>query len=347
MTTKKVTTAKAITKALAVQVWYGENQSLLKLELARWQDEFRKKYPDAQVTKLEYEAKAPAEQVAALHQATRSGGLFATRRFVVVRGALSAEAKSDMAELVRSVIQAPPSELVLILAEGAKVTWSKPLYKLAKELAGSDRLAIREFVNLEPKALEAWVAARVREQGASCAPGVAQQLARIVGNDFFRLNQEIAKLVAYRKGDPIKLADLDLLVESQVEEDVFAFIDAVGRRDVGAAQASLLRQLNQGTSPQNLVGLLAWHLRVLTSVRSALDEAKTRLTAKELAVALKLHPYVVSKTLQHIPYYSKARLASLYMELSDLDVKLKTRRLKPEVLFALFLSKLATLSLGK
>jgi DNA polymerase-3 subunit delta len=114
-----------------------------------------------------------------------------------------------------------------------------------------------------------------------------------------------------------------------------------------AATAALNKQFDQGVSPQQLVGLLAWHLRVLTGVRLALDEATGRPQARELADQLGLHPFVVTKALQQIPYYSAERLTWLYGELSNLDVALKTSQADPEVLFGLFLSKLATLSVVK
>ena len=60
-----------------------------------------------------------------------------------------------------------------------------------------------------------------------------------------------------------------------------------------------------------------------------------------MAAELNLHPYVVNKALAQIPYYTKDRLKFLYNELSDLDVKLKSTRLDPQMLFDLFISHLA------
>ncbi len=331
-------------KVSAIQVWYGENQSLLTLEVARWREEFAKRHPQATITRLEYTVAEAAEFAGELHQAAYGGGMFADKHLVVVYDVLRAEPKGEVVELVKTLCKEPPEGLFLLLVETEKVAWSKPLPAALKKLEG---ITLREFTNLSPVKLEAWVMARAKLEGGVVPPSVARLLVALIGNDFFKLAQEVAKLVAYRGGGEVKASDLDLLVTSTLQDDVFVFVEAVGRRDMKAATAALTRQFNQGVSPQQLVGLLGWQLRVLTGVRLALDAATGRPSAKDLADTLGLHPFVVTKALQQIPYYSADRLAWLYGELSDLDVALKTSSADPEALFGLFLSKLATLSVVK
>jgi DNA polymerase-3 subunit delta len=337
----------SIQKKLApIQLWYGENQSLLALEVARWQAEFRKRHPQATITRLEYTLGKAKEFVASLHSAVYGGGLFTEKRLVIIYDVLQAEAKSETADLIKTLSAMPPAGVFILLIETEKVSWSKPFPSAIRKLA-EEKIITREFSNLTPPELEKWIIARAKVEGGNMPPSAARLLAALVENDFFKLSQEVAKLVAYRGKGEIKAADLDLLVTSTLQDDVFVFVEAVGKRDFKAASAALARQFEQGVTAQSLVGLLAWHLRVLTSVRLALDEAKTKLSPREIAGELGLHPYVVTKALQQIPYYSQDRLLWLYSELSELDVQLKTSRTAPEVLFGLFLSKLATLKLAK
>lgn len=344
MPVKKPVTKRA-SQSSVVQLWYGENQPMLELELMRWQEEWHKKYPGAAVTKLNYEASQADDLASALSQAAFGGSLFSDRRLLILTDFLKAEAKSELAVGLKALCSNPPSGTFVVLAETGKVAWSKPLPAALKELAEAGAVTRREFLPLAPIELERWIAAQVKREGGQVAPGAARLLAALVGDNGLLLTQEIAKLVAYRGREPIRAADLDALVTSPLEEDVFVFLDAVGKRDLAAAHGAVLRQLEQGTSAQSLVGLLAWHLRVLTSVRVALDRATTRPSARELAQTLALHPFVVSKALQQIPYYSRDRLAWLYKELSALDVKLKSSRVEPSALFAVFLGKLANLKL--
>ena len=334
-------------KAASIQVWYGANQSLLTLELRHWHEEFSKRHPGAVFTRLTYEAKAEAELAQNVHQAAYGGGLFSDKRLVVLEGFFKAEAKGKLVEELKKILAEPPTGVFLVLIETGKVAWSKPLPTFVREQEQEGKLTVREFADLAPLELESWIMARGKSVGGKFTPPVARLLAAMVGGDFLQLEQEIAKLTAYRQGAEVKAADLDLLVRGKMQDDVFALVEAIGRRDFVRAQQVLQNQFALGTSPQSLVGLLAWHLRVLTGVRSVLDSGKGKRSSRELGQELGLHPFVVSRALQQIPYYSMERLTWLYGELSELDVKLKSTRVDSQTLFSVFLGKLATLRLGK
>ncbi len=335
---------KANKLATTVQVWYGPNQPLLELELARWVELFRSKHPGAQVVRLTYDKSAEGSQAEAIHQAT-AGGLFSRKQLLIFSGFFACDAKGELGGAVLDVAQNPPEGTVVVLREGAKVTWSRGLARECKKLGEAKELTPREFLNLSDLELERWVVVRAQAEGASLGTGVARRLAQATAGDVLRLSQELAKLTAYANGREVTVHDLDLLVSGQPEDDVFAFTDAVGRRDFATAQATLLRQFDQGVSPQSLVGLLAWHLRTLAGVRNAVDRKGSRVAARELADEIGLHPFVVTKALQQIPYFSAERIAWFYRELSDLDVALKTSPVDPRVRFGFLLSKLATLGL--
>jgi len=334
-------------KSSPIQLWYGENKSMIQLEAQGWVDLFRDKYPQAKVTKLVYKASGVDELLRELNQATRGGGFFATKKLVILTDFLKVETKTDLAEFIKTLITSFPEDLVLLLIETGKVAWSKGLAATMKEVAEKKQVTLREFKNLDSSELEKWIEARVKKEGGKIASGVARLLAALVGNDFIKLTNEISKLVHYRQGADIRAVDLDTLVTSTMPEDIFVFIEAVGKRDFAAANVALEKQLAQDTSPQQIVAMLGWQLRVLMSVRTALDNTSSRPQARELAESLGLHPYVVTKALQQIPYYSRARLVQLYNDLSALDVKLKSSRQSPKVLLAWFLGKLASLRVGK
>lgn len=344
---KDKTTVKPVNNNIATnQLWYGENQSLLSVELAHWVDLFRAKYTGAEVKRFEYSEANESELTVALHQAVNGGSLFTKKVFLIIYNALSAELKSEFGNLIQQACGQKSADYVLVLVENKKVAWSKPLPKALKKIEDSGTLKLKEYLNLSLIDLEKWIVTRVREEGGKFAPQAVRQLAQSLNNDFFALSNEISKLIAWRSGEEVCVADVDLFVAPKLVDDVFAFIDAVGRRDIPQAQATLARQFEQGTSPQSLIGLLAWHVRVLALVRQALDNSSQRAAARELATELGLHPFVVTKTLQQIPYYSAEKISWLYSELSDLDIKLKSTRTDPQVLFGMFLSKLSTLRLG-
>ncbi len=340
MSVKKITKDIKPVLTSSIQLWHGENQSLLSVELVKWINIFRNKYPQAKVLQLDCEQSNETKIVEALHQIISGGSLFSQRILIVLHGVLTIDIKSQLAGLIEQAFMQKSSELVMILVENKKVLWSKALAKTFKKAAESGELKIKEFKNLSITDIELWILDKTKRSGGKISSSAARHLATVTGNDFWALDNQIAKLMAWRKGEEIIVADIDLLVSPKTEDDIFSFIEAVGRRDIRLAQWVLNRQFNAGTSPQSLVGLLAWQLRVLGLIRQALDNSQQRMTPKQLANTLNLHPFIISKALQQIPYYSAERIAWLYGELSSLDIRLKNSRTEPEVLFSLFLNKL-------
>ncbi len=162
----------------------------------------------------------------------------------------------------------------------------------------------------------------------------------LVGENYFQLYNEVAKLVAYAKNRTISVEDVNLLVVPVGQDNAFAFTDAIARRDYAQALIVFKNQLEFGATPQSLLGLLTWQMRALVSVREQLDNSSVKPLAREISEQPGLHSFVVTKVLQQIPYYSRERLAWLYGELVDLDLKLKTSSQDPVVLFTIFLGRM-------
>ncbi|MFH1112039.1 MAG: DNA polymerase III subunit delta [Patescibacteria group bacterium] len=335
MTVKSLAAQKNKAKS-AIQFWYGENQSLLQVELKRWQQEFHKRHPGAYIERIE---RSGEEVLSKISQVLKGVGLFNEIKLVILFDFAykSDEAADYIAEHITNLAKGT----FVIIVERNKINNQNKLVKKLKKITQDGLVNSKEFLDFNPHELEVWIAARVKQEGGKISSSTASLLGSLVGNNFLLLEQEIGKLVAYAGTREIKAADLDLLVAQKIEEDVFAVIDAVGRRDFKQAIRKLEEQFAAGASPQGLVGMLAWHLRVLWQVREYLD-LRPRAPAKEIAAELNLHPYVVTKVLTQIPHYHIKKLKLLYQELSDLDVKLKSTRLDPQMLFDLFLSRLAT-----
>lgn len=327
----------------AVHLWFGENQSWLAVELDRWRAEFKKRQSGALCLTLQYESKETADLYNKVKEVCYSGGLFVNTKLLILKDFLSVEAKSSLAELLLKVAAQPTDGLYLLFIESGKIAWSKNLAKKFKELVDQGAIKSKDYMSLSPAELEKWIVDKVRSEGGKISANTARLFASLVGNDFLQLNNDIAKLLALRGEAEIRTTDLDSLVSVQLKDDVFAFVEAIGKRRVPEALEILKRQFDQGVAAQSLLGMTTWHFRVLMSVRQLMDKTGNRLSSREVAQELKLHPFVVAKTLQQLPYYSSKSLADLYKELHELDIKLKTSKLEPEVLFSVFLSRLSNL----
>lgn len=333
-------------KTSSVHFWFGENSEFLQFELARWKEEFAKRHPQGAVITLEFKTSEEEVLAGRLIHDVASQGLFSQRRFIVLKNFSKVDAQSELTKFLLILPEKTTSEVSVLLVEEGKINLNKGLAQSLVKLAESEKISAREFNKFSASELERWVMTRATQKSANLSPEVARLLAAAVGSNFFALDQEIDKLAAYAQGRTVKTSDIDELVPVRLVEETFALVEAVGRRDFGDASAIISQQFKQGANAQALVGMLAWHFRTLAGVRLSLDSSGGKTPSKDLAKELGLHPFVVSRALQQIPYYPLERLRWLYGELSDLDVKLKTSSIDPKVLFSLFLSKLATLKVS-
>ena len=76
--------------------------------------------------------------------------------------------------------------------------------------------------------------------------------------------------------------------------------------------------------------------RILIQVKEASQrQGNNNLIAKELEI----HPFVVQKTVAQTSKYTFEELQKIYNNLQEIDLKLKTSKISPEVLFTRFLFK--------
>ncbi len=261
----------------------------------------------------------------------------AAGRLVVVEGWLASKPKADAQErAVALLLRAGTTRIVL--REGA-LTPAQLKGRLATAVAASG--AVEVFAPLAGRALTDWYVSRTRELGGQLTSAAADLLAAAVGDDLWRADGELRKLTAYARGRNIEPADVRALTPARWQEETFALADAIGSRAAAAALRHSRQLLAHGVSAPELLGMVAWQFRNLLGVkRLATDEPG--LTAGQIAVQLKLHPYVARKTLQQCARFTLDELVATYRQLLAVDLKLKTGLADHGVLFDLLLLRLAS-----
>ena len=141
---------------------------------------------------------------------------------------------------------------------------------------------VRRLESPGPGRLAPWIAERAAALGIRLETGAARELAdRIAGpgseGDVDRRRQtefadaELRKLSLFRPNAPITRDDVAALVPGAAPASSWAFLDAVGLRDVRAAGAAAGLLLNEGTPLPVVVTQLHRRLRQILIVRSLRD----------------------------------------------------------------------------
>lgn len=99
----------------------------------------------------------------------------------------------------------------------------------------------------------------------------------------------------------------------KIPQNIFPFLDALGRKDEGYSFLELDRLLQQGSEPVYILTMIVYHLRNLARVLFDPQESKKGL-----------HPFVYKKTAAQAKNFSPEEITRLYDRAFYADLALKT-----------------------
>ncbi len=313
---------------------YRSHQRLTQLRQA-----FIEKYDPSGFNTLTVDATTATPEE--LRTAVTTTGLFTAKRFVAIdyysgTGTLTPDGLNqaltplatvdDMIVIVRSVKTS--SRAPRRTTKTKKVSSKAPAeLKIAKA-------KVEEFSALSRTEIQRWITAEAKSRGGAIESSAAEQLAVLCQNDTWRISSELDKLIAYAGQRVVIADDVQTMVYSPYESNIFAVTDALGQGQRGRALRVLHDELLAGTHPLVLVATIANHLRTLLMIQAI---AGAQTTAASVAQQTGIHPYVVQKSLGQVKHFSRERLVSWHHQLVTIDDQLKSGPLDAETLLDLLL----------
>jgi DNA polymerase-3 subunit delta len=256
--------------------------------------------------------------------ALNSLGLFGGTRLVLVEEA--ERWKAADAKAVSTYLEAPAPATVLALV--GEVKRDSPL---GKAVAKRGRVLAYDVSKRE---LPKWVLEQLRHRGADADLEAARTLVALVGDDPDELSTEVDKLATWAAGEPIGVAEVELLAAGRAETSIFTLTDAWGRRDVAAALGASEAILERSERPRRdevprLAGLLANHV---ARVRACHALAAEGVRPRDAAPKLRMHPFAAEKAFAQAAGFSPEELRRASVRLAELDHALKGgSRLAPDL----------------
>ncbi len=253
-----------------------------------------------------------------------SSGLFSLKKLAIIKNIFLSKKgilNEKFEKYLKSEAKNEKSNLILVFWESGKVKKSEKLYELLQKIA-----KCQEFGMLEGAKLKNWITAEIREigrGGASISPEAVEKLVVFVGNDLNLLSKEIEKLVNFENRGEITGKDVEQLVKSRVDTDIFRTVDALARGDKKTALRLLHDHLETGDDPYYLLSMYFFQFRNLLKVKPL---AEKNMPQSEIASKLKMHPFVARKSSEQSRRFELAELKNLYKKLCDIDFQTKTGR---------------------
>lgn len=238
----------------------------------------------------------------------------ATNRLVVLEDVL---VNKKLSESLLPVLNDVPKETVVLIFE-SKVDERTKLFKELKKLAKSVK-----FELLDEQQLNLWIRKSVQDMGGEIdAPSVKLLIDR-VGNNQWRLWNEIQKLIAYNP--KISEANIVLLVEPTFENSIFDMVEAIARGQTAEAVRLYLGLRNQKAQPLYILSMIAWQIRNLLVVKAA------SLSSENNIGDAKISPFVVNKIRPLTTNIGLDDIENSYKSIQETDLKLKTTQANPDV----------------
>lgn len=273
--------------------------------------------------------------VDAILGASRMLPMMAKRRFVLVRGVERWEKKDegggdDDAPTAKKAKELTPLDA---LAEYAKApSDSTVLVLVALKLHGQRRLVTGAkkggyIVACEPlsrRALPGWIEAAAREKGHAIDAEVADLLAEIAGPELGYIADALERLSLFvGKDAPITEDAVAKVVIRVRQSTVWELIDALGKRKLDKALASLADVYDPRDGGLRLLGAVSWSVRQLVKFEAALHGGASAQEAGQRAGVPPFRVGDVSEVVKRVP---RGTLPMWMRLLAEADLALKSSR---------------------
>lgn len=159
-----------------------------------------------------------------------------------------------------------------------------------------------------------------------------------VGTDINNINNELDKLFFLKINDKIITKDdIDNIVVTNIEDDIFKFIDSITNKDKNKTISLYHEFLNNNYEPIMLISVIASKFRLIYQVKRLLTY---KYNEEEIAKKLSSHTYPI-KLAKNLSYaYTEEELLNILLLLADLDKDIKLGNINAEIGLELFLLKL-------
>ncbi len=178
--------------------------------------------------------------------------------------------------------------------------------------------------------LAQWYRGYAKRLGYTLTVDAVTELVQRVGADLWAGSAALDKLNSARVGTEVDATLVAENVPAQVPPAVFALTDAVAERRTDLALQLLEQELAHGAPPLALLSQLTRQFRVMVQMGGSTGTPAT------LAKRFGVHPYVAQKAAAAARRFTPSELTSRFVELLDLERKLKSSHPNPALLLERF-----------
>jgi len=260
--------------------------------------------------------------------------MFQEKKLVVLENTFpNGEFKSKFLENSKKFID---SKDIILFYEENEFSKDDALFNFLKENA-----KFQEFELLAGQRLKNWVKKEFEKYQCQVSDRALGKLIEFIGNDLWQISNEIKKLVDYKNKQEIREKDVELLVRPKIETDIFKTIDAISSGNKKQALFLIHKHLEKGDSPLYLLSMINFQFRNLLLVKSSESKAELYVNnMRMLSKKLKLHPFVIKKSIQQARRFTIDELKKIYQKIFQADLNIKTGKIEPQTALDLLITEI-------
>jgi len=306
---------------------YGEDSYRSKIKLKEIIEEYKKVHKSG--LNLIY-IDANEKEFDVFSNYSRANSMFDEKKLIVLKNVFCN--KKFQEDFLGSIKKIEDAKDIVVVYENDKVDERTKFFKTLKKES-----KCQEFSLLTGVALKKWAAQEFEKYSAKISPQTLDTFLNYIGNDLWKLENEIKKLAHFRKGQLIKNEDIELQVKSKIENDIFKTIEALAAKDKKQSLIFLHKHLDAGDNVLYILSMIAYQFRNLLIIKELIENQEPYgLIAKKSG----LHPFVVQKTYSLCSKFSMEQLKKIYQKIFQIDSDIKIGKIDPELALELLIAQI-------
>lgn len=310
----------------------GPETFLIHEQITAWKNAFKEKHGDMNLIRLDGEETGAGELIAQIEALPFLG----EKRLIFIErlppSPPARERDEDAPEKTEEKKEGKQERFIEFLdrvPETSVVVFVQPNPDKRKSLYKKivQKGEIKEFNTLSSAELVQWIRNRAVKYKASLDPETADYLVSLIGQDLWRVDQEIQKLSLYCAGKPVDRSAIDEVTVPTIEANIFHLTDALGVKNGRQAIRNLHLSLGAGENLRQVFYMIVRQFRLFLQIGGYLMNYPNTSPAN-VAVSLKLHPFVARNTMSQMKRFKLSELKQAYQKLLEIDYALKTSRIR-------------------
>ncbi|MCR4990747.1 MAG: DNA polymerase III subunit delta [Lachnospiraceae bacterium] len=255
---------------------------------------------------------------------------FADRRLIVIKDSgLLKEGGEQLADYIPTA----PDTTFFVISEKDVDKRSK-LYKTCQKIG-----MVVSMDTPDELTLKKWIGKLLSDAGKKITSADADHFLRTVGQDMFLIKNEAEKLIAYcGQKDIVTRADIDEICTEQINDRVFAMIDAISSKNQKKALNLYYDLLALKESPFRILSLIVRHFNILLQMKELLlkNAGKGEIVSK-----VPVPPFYVNDYINQTGRFNMKELIKALDACAETDASIKNGNLKDSLALEILITELS------